>query len=248
MTSENKVWETLKAEYLKKVEKALSSVKHPHIAEVLEDVQSHLNERFAGLEPEQRTPKNLKIIISEMGPAVEYAELLASGTVPAEQNKSRQKYLLRIGLAVIMFVSAIIFLRMIISPKIKGPRLLTISGAYWFHSNDRPHWIPENAVPKDSDGHILFHVDEWFEGMTTAQFEPFLSKADKHFILKADGYPDVHANAERGCWSQEFYIRIPRKDYVKMVSGIPYTIHPVNSNPKYQWKVVPGVTITKPDQ
>ena len=157
-----------------------------------------------------------------------------------------RKYLLMISLTAVVIVAAAILLRMVLSPKVKEHKLLTVSRAYWFHSNDKPHWIPEDAVPKDDDGHILFHIDEWFEGMTSAQYKPFLSKADKRFVLKADGHPDVHANAERGCWSQEFYIRIPRKEYVKMVPSIPYTIHPVNSNPKYQWKVIPGVAICKP--
>lgn len=247
MSSENKIWETLKADYLNKVEEALSSVRHPHIAEVLEDVQSHLDERFATLEPEEQTRKNLEDILSEMGPAAEYPELLASNVISSDQ-KVRPKYLLWISFAIVIVI-AVILSPKLISPKIKEHKLLTISKAYWFHSDQRPSSIPSDAVPKDDDGHMLFHVDEWFEGTgNTEQYRSFLNQVDKRFILKADGYPDIQANAERGCWSREFYIRIPKSEYVKMVPGISYTIHPVNSNPKYQWKVIPDVTICEPNK
>lgn len=107
MTSESKVWETLKTEYLNKVEKALSSVKHPHMAEVLEDVQSHLEQRFAALEPDEQSRKNMEGIISEMGPACDYAELLASNVVPPNR-KVRRKYLLYLSVAGIVAVIAIL--------------------------------------------------------------------------------------------------------------------------------------------
>jgi hypothetical protein len=122
---------------------------------------------------------------------------------------------------------------------------LTISKAYWFHSNARPHSIPGNAVPDDNNGHILFHIDEWFEGEGIEQYESFYSKVDKCFLLKSQGNPDVRAFAERGYWNQEFYIRIPEKEYLKMAVKVPYTIHAINSNPEYRWKVKQTVTIRK---
>jgi len=245
MTSENKVWETLKAEYLKKVEKALSSVKHPHIAEVLEDVQSHLEQRFAALEPDKQTRKNLEGIISEMGPACDYAELL-SPEAGQPHRSNRKRYLLWFSLTFVIIVAIAILLQIAISQKHKEHKHLTISKAYWFHSDQRPSSIPADAVPQDDDGHMLFHVNEWFEELGTAdQYRPFLNQADNQFLLKADGHPDVNAYAERGCWSKEFYVRIPKREYIKMAEGIPYTVLPVNSNPKYQWKVALGVTICK---
>ncbi len=77
MTSQGKTWDRLKAEYLRRVEKTLSSVKHPRSRDVLDDVRSHLDRRFAELDPAQRNYKNLQAIITEMGPASDYAELLA---------------------------------------------------------------------------------------------------------------------------------------------------------------------------
>jgi len=128
---------------------------------------------------------------------------------------------------------------------IKGHEHLTISKAYWFHSSERPGLIPSDAVPDDTDGHILFHVDEWFGGEDIAQYRSFYNEVDKGFVLKSEGYPDLYAFAERGYWGQEFYIRVPEKEYTKMEVGVPYTVCPVNSNPKKQWKVSQGVTIRK---
>jgi len=132
--------------------------------------------------------------------------------------------------------------------QVKEHKSLTISKAYWFHSDERPNWIPSEAVPEDNDGHILFHIDEWFKGEGIDQYKPFYSKADKRFVLKSKGLPDVSANAERGYWNQEFYIRIPEKEYIKMQKGARYTIHPVNSSPEYKWKVIQGVTVCKLSQ
>ncbi|UCE46625.1 MAG: hypothetical protein JSW47_13500, partial [Phycisphaerales bacterium] len=76
MTTESRKWENLKTQYLLKVEKALSSVKHPRGKEVLEDVSSHLDRRFSELEPQEQTWENYQKIITEMGPVLDYAELL----------------------------------------------------------------------------------------------------------------------------------------------------------------------------
>ena len=112
MTSEDKMWENLKAEYLRRVEKALSSVRHPHVEEVLGDVRSHLEQRFAGLKPDQQTRKDLEGIIAEMGPASEYAELLSSDTVPPPP-KTWRKYLPHISIAGIVAIIAILLVMVI---------------------------------------------------------------------------------------------------------------------------------------
>lgn len=117
MTSENKKWDSLKTEYLHKIEKALSSIKHPRSKDILEDVRSHLDRRFAELEPDQQTRENFQAIITEMGPASDYAELLE----PAAGQQRRSvplKYLLGIGFAIVVIVSAGILLPKVISPKV----------------------------------------------------------------------------------------------------------------------------------
>jgi hypothetical protein len=129
--------------------------------------------------------------------------------------------------------------------KLKEHKHLTISKAYWFPSDQRPDWIEAAAVPKNNDGHILLHIDERFEAEGVEQYRTFYDNADKRFILKSEGHPNVNAEARRGYWGQEFYVRIPEKEYVKMKPGVSYSIHAVNSNSEYQWKVCEGVVIQR---
>jgi hypothetical protein len=116
MTTENKTWDSLKTEYLHQVEKALSSVKHPRKKEVLEDVRSHLDRRFAELKLEERTLQNFQAIITEMGPATDYAELLEPDSVCTGRG-ARRTYLLWIGLAAVVIITAVVFLPMTASNK-----------------------------------------------------------------------------------------------------------------------------------
>jgi hypothetical protein len=107
VSSQDKAWENLKAEYLNNVKRALSSVKHPHMAEVLEDVRAHLDQRFAELKSDEQTGKNLEEIVAEMGPASDYAELLSPDSVPPNR-KVKRKYLLYISAASIVAIIAIL--------------------------------------------------------------------------------------------------------------------------------------------
>lgn len=121
MTLESKVWETLKAEYLSKVKKALSLVKYPHMSEVIEDVQSHMDQRFSELKSDEQTNKNIENIIAEMGPASDYAELLAPNTAQLNR-KNRQNFLLLVSLAVVI-IAGVVLLPMVLPmvlPKTAG--------------------------------------------------------------------------------------------------------------------------------
>ncbi len=136
--------------------------------------------------------------------------------------------------------------------KARGPKVshkrLTISKAYWFDSDDRPSRISRPGWMGGQDGHMLVHVDEWFEGEGSAQYRPFYAKADKTFLLKSPGQPAVRAAAKRGYWAQEFYIQVPRDEYAKMTPGRPYALCPVNASPTHQWRVKPDVAIRKPSR
>ncbi|MHC4677118.1 MAG: HAAS signaling domain-containing protein [Planctomycetota bacterium] len=107
MTSESRKWESLKAEYLHKVEKALSSVRHPRSREVLEDVHSHLDRRFAELEPREQTRENFEAIITQMGPASDYAELLDPG-VSSLRGAAPRKYAWWVGFAAVAALAIIL--------------------------------------------------------------------------------------------------------------------------------------------
>lgn len=109
MTDENRMWETVKAQYLSEVEKALSSVKHPSIKGILADVRSHLDRRHAELEPHQCNWETFQTILTEMGPASDYAELLDGQTQPRGQS-NLPRYLIGLATAAILIVAATILL------------------------------------------------------------------------------------------------------------------------------------------
>lgn len=81
MNSENKLWEKLKADYLSQIKEVLSSLDSPRKKEILEDVKNHLDRRFNELGSNPQTMENLQRIISDMGPASDYAELLGENSV-----------------------------------------------------------------------------------------------------------------------------------------------------------------------
>lgn len=106
------MWAEVKTDYLKRVEQALSAARHPRSFEILAEVSSHLEQRFAELEQQQRTWESFQRIITEMGPPAEYAELVGE-----DKKTGRWKFsgleLSVIGLLIVIFgVSAYFYPRM----------------------------------------------------------------------------------------------------------------------------------------
>ena len=76
MNQQDKTWESVKSEYLKQIEKELAMANHPRAGEIIEDVTTHLDRRYEELSEDQHTWENYQTIITDMGPASDYAELL----------------------------------------------------------------------------------------------------------------------------------------------------------------------------
>lgn len=127
------------------------------------------------------------------------------------------------------------------NPEVKVPKVVTITKAYWFFSDERPEWIKEESVEKNEDGHILVRVDASYDDLQLVY-----PKLEKVFFFRAEGQPEVRAMAERGYWSSECYVRIPVEEYTKMKAGIAYRIVPAGAEGEYRWKVADGVTISRP--
>jgi len=89
MENENKKWEDIKNDYLKKVEKALASVKHPQKNQILADVTSHLDKRFRDLPPQDQDWEHFQQIITEMGPPSDYVDLLEPNGDSSKQIKKQ---------------------------------------------------------------------------------------------------------------------------------------------------------------
>jgi len=102
MNSENQTWGDVKSKYLREIEKALSAVKHPRIREVLDDVTSHLERRFSELSPQDRSWENFQTIITEMGPASDYAELLDPGSTKSKPRIAGRYVLIAASAAIVV--------------------------------------------------------------------------------------------------------------------------------------------------
>lgn len=111
-------WESVKAGYLKQVEKALSSAGRRETKQVLEDVNSHLDQRFSELGPEEQTWENMQAIITEMGPASDYAELLEPEVSAVRQPAGRKTtFLMGIFISVTTVILIVIVSVMVVSNK-----------------------------------------------------------------------------------------------------------------------------------
>ena len=128
------------------------------------------------------------------------------------------------------------------NPTATDKKNVTITKAYWFFSSDRPQSIPEHwdAAQSQGDGHLLVHVNVSFDDLK--EIYPHLGKK---FVLSADGHGDIQAQAERGFWNSECYIRIPAGEYGKMEPGISYALKPLDQDANYRWVVGDNIRITK---
>jgi len=109
-------WDNIKEGYLYQVERSLLKVKHPAKKQVLEDVNSHLDRRYDELSEDERTWENFQQIITEMGPATDYAELLTPETL-AGSHASSQKSLMGIVVSVVAVIVTVIVLVTVLSNK-----------------------------------------------------------------------------------------------------------------------------------
>ncbi len=85
--SGDNTWDNLKEGYLQQVEKSLMKVSSPRKKEVLEDVGCHLDQKFSELTDIDKTWERFQQIITEMGPAEDYAELLSPDSHEANSKK-----------------------------------------------------------------------------------------------------------------------------------------------------------------
>jgi hypothetical protein len=131
-------------------------------------------------------------------------------------------------------------------------KTITITKAYWLESKFTPDIIRRAARrPKEGEGHLYLHADEWFADQGKEQYMAFLRDVDRGFIFRAKGQPDVMGQVQLSFWTdgntklREILLVVPKNDYAQMAKGTAYTIHPVNDVANYKWKVKDGVTISR---
>ncbi|MHC4470462.1 MAG: transglutaminase domain-containing protein [Planctomycetota bacterium] len=133
---------------------------------------------------------------------------------------------------------------------VKEHRHLTITQAYWWHSDVRPDW-KRGDPPKGEGGHLLVHVKEWFPDQGYVQLKLFSSRADKEFVLRAKGHPDVRAVVSGWYYTQasterrEFHLHIAPEEYARMAKGVDYGLVPAKAEGDYVWRVGEGVVVRR---
>jgi hypothetical protein len=138
-------------------------------------------------------------------------------------------------------------------PADKEHRHITIGKIYWYGSKEMPSLVQYPAERTyDGGGHLFIHGEEWFDDTGDyLQYKVFMRRTDKNIVFKSKGRPDVKGQIQMSFWTwakenlREIHLVVPSGEFAKMAKGVPYTLHPVNSNPRYQWKVREGVTITR---
>jgi RNA polymerase sigma factor (sigma-70 family) len=104
----------------------------------------------------------------------------------------------------------------------------------------------------NQDRRFYVHCDEWFDNAGDyLQYKLFMRRADKNFVLKAKGQPDVSCQVSMGFYTHrtqnlcELEVVIPSSGYAKMVTGVSYSLEPANGNKDYRWKVRDGLTLIR---
>jgi len=114
----SEIWSEIKSDYLGRVEQALSAVRHPRSFEILADIGSHLDQRFAEITQQQRTWETFQKIITEMGPPADYTELVG-------QQQAMDKPILSAGYVItLVLVLAAVITGLIVLPKVLNKNVI----------------------------------------------------------------------------------------------------------------------------
>jgi hypothetical protein len=201
MSDADATWQRLAADYVRKVEKALSAVDHPRKEEVLADLRAHLHRRFEDLTSEERTPARLSALVEEMGPPEEYAELLApEGRREALQVPWRKVW--RVGRWVLVPVGLLVLFAAAVRPAVLLPLyvfgnlalLVAIGAVLAGHFRARREagwlWLAAGLVLWPALGLLLtpvvtWQVDSMMEGRRALWVWPFIFVARGHMTMRS---------------------------------------------------------------
>jgi hypothetical protein len=136
----------------------------------------------------------------------------------------------------------------------KEHKRITITKAYLQESTEAPAEIRALKWSLDPGaGRFFVHCDEWLENAGDyLQYKLFMRRADRNFVLKAEGQRDVPCQVSMNFYTHrseklcELEVIIPPAEYAEMAKDVKYTLHPVNGTKGYEWKVRDGVHVTRP--
>jgi len=114
--------------------------------------------------------------------------------------------------------------------------------------------LPEFVGKGLREGTYLIGIKEWMRGQDHRQLDEFVENAGFNFRLRAEGHPEIvitessyRGNSSMGDGDfQAFYVEFNEDQLKKLISGVPYTVHPENKSDKYVWIVNEDVTFVQP--
>jgi hypothetical protein len=105
----DKQWQDTKEDYLCRVEAALRMTDNESRQNILKDVEEHLDRRYAELTADCQNHEHYMAIIADMGPAEDYAELLASKTpLHGPEDTSPKKPVFLNRLMIVLLILALL--------------------------------------------------------------------------------------------------------------------------------------------
>ncbi|MBU8902173.1 MAG: hypothetical protein KOO69_05505 [Victivallales bacterium] len=109
MEAKTKKWFKLKEDYLAKLTKALAEEDKKTRDDIIEDVNIHLDMRFAELSEAEMTEANFQTIINEMGSPEDYLELSEKIIAKKIARKRRKKWLVVISIIILLIAGLVVF-------------------------------------------------------------------------------------------------------------------------------------------
>jgi hypothetical protein len=125
-------------------------------------------------------------------------------------------------------------------------RTVTIIGLHRPESAELPKWSAEFLKRPNNGNDFLIETREWLPGVEN-QMRAFYNRAGHDFRLAAPQHAEIRVrlsglrlSAGDGSF-KAFGAQIVPEDKAKLVSGVGYSIEPINTNQTYRWVVAPDV-------
>lgn len=128
-------------------------------------------------------------------------------------------------------------------------RWLTVTEAFWFHSDQRPAGIGAgwHGAQQEGAGHLLVRVKE-----SGRDFQTTWKQAGRTLELRADGEAVATVHTTGNWWPGSggrpgiSYMRISPSDFQKLQPGARYTLVPVHTSEDFRWRVEDDIVIRGP--
>jgi hypothetical protein len=215
MENTDKLWQDMKEDYLCRVEAALIMTDKAARQNILDDVEEHLDRRYAELAPQRRIREQFEVIITDMGPAQDYAELLTS-----KAESRGMKYVPHKGMIFLNRLATVLYLLVLFGAVVMHIGMGATVGPYQDSQNS---WVPPfvndpNLVGTWVSVDFVDNMEDFIPGQKCWKGGDFYLK---QMVFHEDG------TATRGwCWTKgDIYCRGDKthsKYYIHRMDGRDY--------------------------